>query len=143
MDVITLRAGAAGLVLAPAGGGAIARYWSGSGRGTVEWLRPTSADALLRGDPYETAGFPLVPYSNRIREGRFAFRGRPVALPPNCPPERHSIHGQGWQAGWTAVDVATAHAELEYRHPADAWPWRYRARQRVTLTPSAWWWRSH
>jgi aldose 1-epimerase len=135
MDVITLRAGEAGLELVPAVGGAIGRYWSGSGRGTVEWLRPTPADTLPRGDPYQTAGFPLVPYSNRIRGGRFAFGGRPVALPLNRPPERHSLHGHGWQAGWKAVAVGPDRAELEYLHLADAWPWRYRARQRITLAP--------
>lgn len=133
MHLITLHAGDASAVLAPAIGGAVVRYASHQGSATVEWLRPTSAEALFMTDPYETAGFPLVPYSNRIREGRFGFRGRSVALPPNRPPERHSIHGHGWQAAWTPLEVGPEHAELEYRHAADTWPWPYRARQRVSL----------
>jgi aldose 1-epimerase len=135
MHLIALHAGEASAVLAPAIGGAVLRYTSRHGPTTVDWLRSTTAEATLGADPYHTAGFPLVPYSNRIREGRFTFRGRAVALPPNSPPERHSIHGHGWQAAWTPVEVGASHAEVEYRHPADAWPWPYRARQRVSLEP--------
>jgi aldose 1-epimerase len=135
MHFITLHAGDASAVLAPAIGGAILRYSSHRGDSTIDWLRSTTAEAFLGADPYHTAGFPLVPYSNRIREGRFTFRGRAVALPPNSPPARHSIHGHGWQAAWTPLEVAASSAELEYRHVADAWPWPYRARQRVSLAP--------
>lgn len=63
MDLITLRAGHAGIGLAPAAGGAVTRYGFEAGTATIEWLRPTSPEALVRGDPYEMAGFPLVPYS--------------------------------------------------------------------------------
>jgi aldose 1-epimerase len=134
MSPITLRAGAAGLVLTPAIGGSIARYWRETATTPIEWLRPAATDAVSRRDVYGMAAFPLVPYSNRIREGRFAFRGREVRLPLNCPPLPHSIHGHGWQAGWHPVAVDAAQAELEYRHPADTWPWAYRARQRFTLS---------
>ena len=135
MDPITLRAGHAGLGLAPAAGGAVTRYGFEAGATTIEWLRPTSPGALAAGDPYEMAGFPLVPYSNRIRDGRFVFRGQKVALPLNRPPARHSLHGQGWEAAWRPIEVHASRVALEYRHPAGAWPWAYRARQRVTLTP--------
>src|SRR5512132_3845011 len=85
MDIVTLGAGGAGLQLIPALGGAVARYWLERGAQTWEWLRPMSAPALAGGDPYETAAFPLVPYSNRIRHGRFRFRGIDVAQPLNRP----------------------------------------------------------
>jgi aldose 1-epimerase len=135
MHLVTLHAGDASVVLAPEIGGAVARYSSHRGGATIDWLRATTAEALLGADPYHTAGFPLVPYSNRIREGRFTFEGRAVALPPNALPERHSIHGHGWQAAWAPVEVSASHADLEYRYPAGAWPWPYRARQRVSLFP--------
>ncbi len=135
MQPITLRAGDAGLVLTPAVGGSIARYWRETAATPIEWLRPAATDAVTRRDAYGMAAFPLVPYSNRIREGRFSFRGRAVALPLNCPPLPHCMHGHGWQAAWHPVAVDAAHAEIEYRHPADAWPWAYRARQRVALAP--------
>lgn len=95
MELITLRADGAGLTVAPAVGGAVTRYWLERDGTTWEWLRPTPPEALRDAFPYRTAAFPLVPYSNRIREGRFAFRGRAVTLPLNRPPERHAIHGHG------------------------------------------------
>lgn len=69
MDLITLRAGDAGLGLAPAAGGAVTRYGFEAGAAAIEWLRPTSPEGLAGGDPYEMAGFPLVPYSTRRRGG--------------------------------------------------------------------------
>ena len=131
MDLITLRTDGAGLVLAPAFGGSVARYWIAVGARPLDLLRPWTA--LPHGDPFLAAAFPLVPYSNRIRAGRFSFQGREVALPLNRPPERHSIHGQGWQASWTALEVGQRKATLEYRHDADSWPWAYRASQGITL----------
>jgi len=136
MDLITLRAGGAAVELAPEAGGSVTRYWIERGPVTREWLRPTPAGALRAGHPYLAAAFPLVPYSNRIRAGRFTFRGRSVVEPLNRPPERHAIHGHGWQARWQPTEVTAATARLEYRHPAGAWPWAYHATQRFTLTPS-------
>jgi len=131
VDLITLRAGGAGLVLAPAAGGAVARYWIDDGNRSMELLRPWTAPG--RGDRFLAAAFPLVPYSNRIRAGRFSFQGREVTLPLNRPPERHSIHGHGWQVSWTPLEVGQGEATLEYRHAADSWPWTYLARQRFAL----------
>ena len=136
MDLITLRAGDAAVELAPEAGGSVTRYWIERGPVTREWLRPTPAGALRAGHPYLAAAFPLVPYSNRIRAGRFSFRGRSVVEPLNRPPERHAIHGHGWQARWQPTEVTAATARLEYRHPAGAWSWAYHATQRFTLTPS-------
>ena len=136
MDLITLRAGDAAVELAPEAGGSVTRYWIERGPVTREWLRPTPAGALRAGHPYLAAAFPLVPYSNRIRAGRFSFRGRSVVEPLNRPPERHAIHGHGWQARWQPTEVTAATARLEYRHPAGAWPWAYHATQRFALTPS-------
>jgi len=134
VDLITLRADGAGLVLAPAAGGSVARYWIDGAAKPIELLRPWLAPQ--QGDPFQAAAFPLVPYSNRIRAGRFAFQGRHVALPLNRPPERHSIHGQGWQVGWRPLDVGAQQAALEFRHAPDAWPWAYRATQRFVLGPA-------
>jgi aldose 1-epimerase len=136
MDLITLRAGDAAVELAPEAGGSVTRYWIERGPVTREWLRPTPAGAQRAGLPELAAAFPLVPYSNRIRAGRFSFRGRSVVEPLNRPPERHAIHGHGWQARWQPAEVTAATARLEYRHPAGAWPWAYHATQRFILTPS-------
>src|SRR5262245_11549759 len=133
MDIITLRAVEASVELQPAAGGAITRYWHERAGVTREWLRPPPPHPIRGVTP--AAAFPLVPYSNRIRDGRFTFRGRTVQLPLNFPPERHSIHGQGWQAAWRPIGETATEARLEYEHPASAWPWTYRATQRIALSP--------
>ena len=135
MDLITLRAGGAGLVLAPEAGGSIVRYRIERGATTWDVLRPWLAprvDAV-----FESAAFTLVPYSNRVRDGRFSFQGHDVVLPLNRPPERHSIHGLGWQAAWRPREVREHEAVLELRHAPGAWPWAFRATQQLTLAPSS------
>jgi len=132
-DLATLRNGATALTVAPDAGGSIARFWSERGGRTIEWLRPASAAALTRRMPLDLSSFPLVPYSGRIRDGRFRFGGREIVLPLNFLPEPHSIHGHGWLMPWRIVRAADTAATLEYRHAADDWPWTYRAIQDFAL----------
>jgi aldose 1-epimerase len=136
MELITLRAGGAGLTLAPAVGGAVTRYWWERDGAAWEWLRPTAPSALRDGHAHRAAAFPLVPFSNRIRAGRFVFGGRAVSLPLNRTREPHAIHGHGWQGRWRVVGAGPREARLEYRHAPGDWPWAYRATQRFTLTPA-------
>ncbi len=133
-QVIELRAGSTRLAVAPEIGGSITRYVSERGGRTLEWMRPASPDALAARSAGGMSSFPLVPFSNRIRDARFRFRGRGVQLPQNFPPEPHAIHGHGWREPWTVVDRAAARLTMEYRHRADAWPWAYTAQQTFDLT---------
>jgi len=132
MESITLRQGALGVTLAPAIGGSIARFWSDASGAALELLRPTPPHALARGEPGGLASFPLVPWSNRIRLGRFTFGGRSVALTPND--HGHAIHGLGYRAPWTVTERSRSEAVLEHRHAPGEWPWAYRATQRIALT---------
>src|SRR5262249_34164016 len=100
----------------------------------LELLRPWPSPQS--GGPFESSAFALVPYSNRIRAGQFSFRGRPVSVPLNRPPERHSIHGLGWQAAWRRIDVSARELTLEFRHDAGPWPWAFRATQHFALEPT-------
>src|SRR4029077_16158892 len=127
MDLITLRADGAGLTLAPAAGGSVARYRIDRGHASWDLLRSSAASRPT--DPFECAAFALVPYSNRIRAGRFSFGRRDVRLPLNRPPERHSIHGLGWSMAWRPLDVREREATMEFRHDAGSWPWAFRAIQ--------------
>jgi aldose 1-epimerase len=79
------------------------------------------------------ASFPLVPFVNRVRGGRFGFRGREVVLAPNMPPDPSPLHGQGWLAAWEVASACDASAELVFRHEAGEWPWAYEARQHFEL----------
>ena len=40
-------------------------------------------------------GLPLVPWPNRIRDGRYTFGGRELELPTNEPERHNAIHGLG------------------------------------------------
>jgi aldose 1-epimerase len=132
-EIIELRSGPLVVAVTPQACGAITRFGvDGRGR-TFDLLRPASPDAIAARNPLGMSCFPLVPFSNRIRNGRFTFEGRTIALPPNFPPEPHNIHGQGWRASWTAVERAGASLAIEYRHAPDAWPFAYRARQHYDL----------
>jgi aldose 1-epimerase len=127
---LTLRAGPLELVLEPGLGGAIRHlHWTGEGR-RVPLLRPTreGADSVL-----DMASFPLVPYVNRIRGGRFEFRGHEVLLAPNMAGDISPLHGQGWLGAWSVESHGNADAELRFVHEAGEWPWRYEALQVVAL----------
>ena len=132
---LELRAGDTRAVLAPEVGATIVRYWSEGKAGPLHWLRPGPLGGGTPRRPGEMGCYPLVPYSNRIRNGKFRFGGREIALPLNFGDHPHSIHGQGWQSSWSAVSHTESEAALEYRHAPDAWPWEYRARMNFRLAP--------
>lgn len=124
---LILQSGQTQVEIHPDLGGTISRYRSDTRRRVYEWMRPFTGDVSLGA---RAAGcFPLMPFSGRIRDGRFRFEGREVQLPLNFPPERHAIHGHGWQARWRVARHGATRAVLEFLHDADGWPWSYAARQ--------------
>ena len=131
---IALAAGDLRAELWPTVGGSLGAFFAETGGGRLDFVRPASDDSAAREGPLAMGSFPLVPYSGRIRDGRFTFAGRDIALPLNFPPARHSIHGHGWQAPWSVAEATADRAVLDYRHVADAWPFAYRSRQIVTLS---------
>ncbi len=131
--IVTLTHGGLTLDLCPALGGSIANFrWRHPAGGTVDLLRPTSAESLAQGDIESIACFPLTPFSNRLRRGRFTFQGREIVLPLNTSGP-HVEHGHGWQSPWQAVDVTPESAVMRLEHKADAWPFDYVMEQRFRL----------
>jgi aldose 1-epimerase len=132
---IHLSDGLAELDVAPAEGGCITAFrWRAEG-GAIDWLRPAPRGAGLT--PNESACFPLVPYSNRIRQGRFRFAGQDYQLRPNFTPAPHTIHGHGWKLPWRATAQDTASLALVYEHDGSDWPAPYCAEQHFTLAAGA------
>jgi aldose 1-epimerase len=132
--VVHLNAGRATAGIAPGIGGAITHFRWVDGIREHNWLRAASGPDLAAGSADRLASFPLVPFSNRIRDGRFTFGGHSVQLPLNQWPQPHTEHGHGWQAAWTVVEHAADRLALVYDHQADAWPFPYLARQDILLT---------
>ncbi len=128
--IVTLRAGELALDLAPAIGGVIA----GFRHGDALLMRAPDLAAIRAGNPRGGASWPLVPYSNRIRDGRFAWRGGIVALAKDALSGDHAIHGNGWRRPWRIHDRGASALRLEQRHEADPfWPFAYVAQQGFAL----------
>jgi len=122
VTVLSLRAGRLAVDLAPDAGGSIARFAIETAGTIIDLLRPTDADAK--------ACYPLVPFSNRIANGRLIVDGEEFILKPNWPGQRHPMHGDGWARPWQVARQEGRSAELVYEHDGrEGWPFRYRARQ--------------
>jgi aldose 1-epimerase len=132
-DQVRLESGPLALELVPDTGGAIGRFdWSEEGR-TVPILRRAAGD---HPKVLDMSCFPLIPFANRVRGGRFGFRGREVNLTPNMAGDPSPLHGQGWLSAWDVVRADAASAELAFKHWADEWPWDYQGRQAFVLDNS-------
>lgn len=127
---LVLRSGDLEIELSPSIGGAIRNF---------RWVRDGSRKPLLREchsretSVLAAASFPLVPYVNRIRDGRFDFRGQTVTIAPNMPGDISPLHGQGWNGAWDVESATDTVATLRFDHPAGEWPWSYEAVQEFTL----------
>jgi len=96
----------------------------------IDVLRPTPEGT---DDPFETASFALVPYANRIADGRFRVGEREVRIERNAPGQAHPLHGHAWRRPWRVESAARDQAVLSFEHAADSWPWHYSATQSLTL----------
>lgn len=128
---LELAQGQCRVLVSPETGGAIARYtWR-----DVDILRPAPDSAIRERQVRLMACYPLVPYSNRIALARLPFAGAIHELRPNFPPERHAIHGVGWQRPWRVRRSAASGLELELEHaPGADWPFRFEAWESFTLS---------
>lgn len=139
-ELVVLRAGELQVVLAPGVGGSIAaftrRWREGRSLRELHWLRPASATGLANANPLDMGSFPLLPFCNRIRNGRAEFEGRSIRMPPNNPAQDapHPLHGVAWLLPWQVETADAAQAVLSFAFEADeAWPWRFSARQQFVL----------
>jgi aldose 1-epimerase len=75
------------------------------------------ARRLLRGPEHAHLGwafwgsYPLIPWCNRIPDGRFRFEGRDLAVPVNWA-DGSAIHGLGMDAPWRVASQGQAAVEL-------------------------------
>jgi aldose 1-epimerase len=114
------------LTLAPGVGGAVA----GLTFDGAPLLRPWDGTESVR----RMAAYPLVPYSNRIAEGKFKFGGREFQLARNFGDHPHPLHGLGWQRAWQLEDGDDFSARVRLLHTAEgegaaAWPFPFEAVQ--------------
>lgn len=84
----------------------------------------------------ENAGagcFPLVPFSNRIRQAAFSFQGQTTCLPAPEFAMPHALHGLGWRRAWSLQVSAPDELVMVHHNAGGAWPWPYEASQRLCV----------
>ncbi|MBS0550441.1 MAG: aldose 1-epimerase [Proteobacteria bacterium] len=131
MTVLSLKNGRLAVDLAPSSGGAIAAFRVDG----VDVLRPMAAADIASGKGNNGSAYPLVPFSNRIANGRLDFEGETFQLAQNWPGVNHPMHGDGWSHAWQVERADATFAEIAYVHDPvpQGWPFRYRARQAYRL----------
>lgn len=109
-------------------------------RAGVDLFVPVSGG---RGDPGQAGAggcFPLIPWSNRIRDGRLDVAGRSLALTATETGAGHAIHGHGRRLAWRVMaDGGASSMRMSYGFPAgeEGWPFAYQADQTVSLSDDA------
>jgi aldose 1-epimerase len=135
-ELVTLQAGDLTLQLHPETGGSIARLRLGD----TDLLRPAGDAEIAARDPRQLGSYPLFPFSNRVRHGRFPFQGRTYQLALNFGDHPHAIHGNAWQRPWRLDSQDGASARISFAHDpgrdgAAAWPFAYSATQSFRIAP--------
>ncbi|MDO9345475.1 MAG: aldose 1-epimerase [Pseudomonas sp.] len=130
MNIIHLHSGDLQLELLPQLGGSL----GGMRHRDFPLLRPWDRTPNVR----RAACYPLVPYSNRIAEGRFQIGAHDYALPRNFGEHAHPLHGVGWQREWQVVEHSNRECHLRLTHdPAgeggEHWPFGFQVEQHVYL----------
>ena len=102
-------------------------------------LRPYQQNSKTPFSPLNAASFPLIPYSNRIKNGKFSFNNQSYQLALNFADHPHSIHGNAWQNPWRVKDHKEDKTVLEYDYKArdmksGDWPFDFYAVQTFSLT---------
>lgn len=104
----------------------------GTWHAVVPDCREAAGDSALRNQPragqssdapLPAANFHMLPYSNRIRDGRFEFQGQTVQLAEG---HKHAIHGALRKLPWkiAASDATSLTCTLHSGdHPDLNWPW--------------------
>ena len=132
MNALTLSAGDLLLEVLPALGGAVTRFT----RRDFQIFRETPANPSSVSD---TASFPLIPFSNRVRAGRFRFGDTAYQIPVDKRDARFTNHGHTRHLPWEVVGSSAAGLLLRFTQaePGVTWPFPFTAEQRFELSPSA------
>jgi aldose 1-epimerase len=77
--------------------------------------------------------FPLVPFSNRIRDAEFTFEGSKVRLSEPDFAMPHALHGIGWRQAWKIGAILPDSVAMVLDHGVGQWPWPFRATQVVRV----------
>lgn len=117
------------LGLLPAWGGRIAHLRADG----LDLLLPITAGAFDPLDWPRAGAYPLMPYSNRIRNAHLHFAGRDYPLPAHPAAQPHTLHGVAHTVPWQVVEEEDQQLTLACDYLGEHWPWAFRAEQRFVL----------
>jgi aldose 1-epimerase len=84
----------------------------------------------------KAGAYPLIPYSNRVSNGKLRHAGRSFNVDPHPDAWPHSLHGHSHLLPWTAEASGQDNATLRVvAEPGKDWPWRFTAWQSFELSP--------
>jgi len=117
------------LTISPSNGGGIVSF-----EGLGEKILMPAPDEIST--PTDLAAFALLPYCNRIAQGRASFGNQSLQLTPPLAGEPHALHGEGWLSAWDvkAHDEQTVELSFVHRPTDGTWPWAFEATQHYGLS---------
>ncbi len=131
MQTISLSNSNFEVIINPSLGGSVVAYnWLNHPNAPIQLLR----DARNAKHVLEASNFPLVPFSNRIKNGTFVWQDKTYTTPLNFHPETSAIHGHAWQSEWDVKHQSDEQLILTYEGKAQDWPFAYIAQQTFTLS---------
>lgn len=111
----TVRRGGDELVVVEVGGGI--RSYSRGGVDVVAGYRTDEMSVAGRGQQ-------LIPWPNRLRDGRYTFGGTERQLALTEPAKHNASHGLVRWAAWDLLDQTSSSVTVGYRlHPQPGWAW--------------------
>jgi aldose 1-epimerase len=98
-------------------------------------LRTPPSMAAYRESPFLWGGFVMVPWCNRVPDGRIEFGDRVVEVPCNQDDDgaRSAIHGLAYDRPWAPLRSATGTAAGWRHEGGDELPWRWSATQHTAI----------
>ncbi|OZI36391.1 aldose epimerase [Bordetella genomosp. 1] len=128
---VSIASGAHQAEFSPGGGGRLTALRTG----THDWVVPITEPGWPTTRWPRAGSYPLAPYSNRIRDGRYTFEGRSHQL-ESLPGRPHALHGSGLHSAWTARNVQADSVELVLAQPQGVlgWPSAFECVQHYRLS---------
>lgn len=133
MDPITLRCPSLQVDIHPLQGGRVGRFLALDACRPMAILALASESAEQTVKPQAWGAFPLIPFSNRIRDACFELGGRRHYLLPHSAARPHALHGVCRNLSWRVLEESSATAHLSVAYDGPEWPWPFRAEQRFAL----------
>ena len=142
MSELTLENERLRTVIDPALGAGVLAFFAKQGEEEEATWIAVMPDSCSDGVNLNASSFLMIPYSNRIEQGRFAFEGETYELNETTnDPNGHAIHGDVRKRPWDVAErrgdfvrCALDSSEFDYEDEEPVnWPWPFEAQVEYEL----------